>query len=68
MNYYVNLIGDPSPSGDRILMPIGITTQEIYRMYKKAHDNDEVIKESRFYSLWNQHFKHVSYPKVITLN
>ena len=66
MDYYVSLMGDKSPSEERILLPMGITVKEIYKEYRFVHKSD-IIEESQFYSLWKKHFTHVSYQKVCSM-
>lgn len=67
MKYYVDLMGDASPSGERILMPLGLSVNEIYRQYQITHERsqEEILKRSRFYEIWKAEFSHVSYPKVL---
>lgn len=64
MATYVDLVGDSSPEGDRILLPVGITVRTIYEKYRQLHPGSAGIKESHFCVLWNKHFSHVSYQKV----
>lgn len=63
MTYYVTVNGDPSPEGNRILLPLGITTKSIYDKYLESN-RDSAVKESHFYRLWRDKFSHVSQQKV----
>ena len=63
MSYYVSLMGDKSPTEERIILPMGVTIKEIFKEYAAVHHSNP-IEESQFYYLWKKHFKHVSYQKV----
>ena len=65
MYYYVNLVGDQSPEGDRLLLPVGITVKCIFEKYIQFHPGSSGLKKSQFFGLWKDNFKHVSYQKVI---
>lgn len=67
MKYYLDMVGDPSPEGSRILLPVGITAKTVYDKYRHCHPTSSGIKESHFYALWKEHFGHVSYQKVCNL-
>ena len=65
MDHFVSVMGDTSPEGDRILLPVGLTIKYIYDEYKRNRPKAEQVKESQFYGLWNKHFPHVSHQKVL---
>ena len=64
MKFYVSLIGDHSPERARILMPIGLTVNDVYRRYKMQYEDG--VSPSHFYALWKIHMKHVSRQRVLS--
>ena len=64
MSNYVQSVGDASPTQNRIIMPMGVTIQEIFRQYNKNRIESDRIREAHFYKLWQKNFQHVSFQKV----
>ncbi len=46
MDHFVSVMGDTSPEGDRILLPIGLTIKYTYDEYKRKRPDNEQVKES----------------------
>lgn len=64
MNWFVSVMGDQSPESERVLLPVGMTIQEIFKEYKQVHREEEVVERSMFYSIWKQNFSHVTQQQV----
>ncbi|CAH1252417.1 Hypp9281 [Branchiostoma lanceolatum] len=60
---YITTMGDRSPDSRRILLPVGLTKTEIYLQYKDMY-KDTAVSLPYFFSIWQEHFTHVSIPKV----
>ena len=65
MEHYVHFNGDHSPEVSRILMPQGVNIKDIYTEYKNQYMANQQVSQSQFYKLWQEHFGHVSFYKVI---
>ena len=65
MEHYVHFNGDHSPEVSRILMPQGVNIKDIYTENKNLYRANQQVSQGQFYKLWQKHFSHVSFYKVI---
>ena len=63
MDAFVKKMGDTCPESGRTYMPCCSSIGDIYSEYVAYHSDDH-ISSNQFYQLWNQNFKHVTFPKV----
>ena len=58
-------VGDHMPDKIAIHLPSMMSRKSVYeRMKQERSDYVSLVSQSQFYSLWKQHYPHVSIPTV----
>ncbi|XP_060568789.1 uncharacterized protein LOC132727367, partial [Ruditapes philippinarum] len=63
MEKYAEMHGDRMPNTNQILLPYGLTKNDLYGKYKEECTTKPVSR-SQFYTTWKQHFPHVKIKKT----
>lgn len=68
ISYFLAVNADKSPDGERLILPVGLTIEEIFKEYTSKTPDDERIKRSQFYKIYKKNHKNVTHPRVSFLH
>ena len=67
MDCFFTLVGDQLPHSMAIYLPSSLTKSGVYQRLAadmRQRDKPAIVSQPQFFRLWDEHFQHVSIPKV----